>query len=116
MEGGEGVRGKGQEGGGGWGRVGDQAEVSQVAQALEGVGRDVPQLAVLNAQGLELAEVLEASLKQLGLVLDGFCTPDCQRNRARAWNHREIGLIILRVDRPKVTIEQKLLFTGLPVL
>ena len=96
--------------------MGDHAQVLQVAQALEGVGWDVSQLAVLNAQSLELAEVLEASLKQLGLVLDGFCTSDCQRNRARAWNHREIGLIILRVDRPKVTIEQKLLFTGLPVL
>ena len=65
MEGGEGVRGKGQEGGGGWGRVGDQAEVSQVAEALEGVGRDASQLAVLDAQSLQLAEMLEGALEQL---------------------------------------------------
>jgi hypothetical protein len=93
--------------------VGDHAQVSQVSQALEGVGRDVSQLAVLDAQSLELAEMLEASFKKLRLVLDRFCTANRQRNRACAWNHREIGLIVLRVDRPKVTIEQKLLFTGL---
>ena len=68
---------------------------------------------MLNAQCLKLAEVLEAALEQLGLLLDRFCTPDCQQNRACAWNRREIGLII---DRMKITIEHKMLFTGLPGL
>ena len=80
--------------------MGDKAQVLKVPEAVERLTWYVTELAMLYAECLQSCEVLKAASRQLRLVLDCLSTVDGQRHCPSAGYHREVGLIVLRVDRP----------------
>ena len=70
------------------------AEVGEPLETREAVAGQRGQLAVRDA------EVAEAALGQPGLVAHQLGALDGERHGAAGGDHAEVGLVVVRVDRP----------------
>ena len=76
------------------------AEVGEPLETREAVAGERGQLAVRDAEVAEAGEVLEAALGQPGLVAHQLGALDGKRHGAAGGDHAEVGLVVVRVDRP----------------
>ena len=79
-------------------RVSVEAEVGQPREAGQTGGRQRGQLAVRDLEVLEAGEVGEAAVIQPRHVVHKLGACNGQGQGARDRDHREVGLVILRVD------------------
>ena len=87
-----------------WVRVCVEAEVGQPREAGQTGGRQRGKLAVRDLEVLEAGEVGEAAVIQPRHVAHQLGAGDGEGHGARGGYHREVGLVILRVDSSVNTI------------
>ena len=87
-----------------WVRVCVEAEVGQPREAGQTGGRQRGKLAVRDLEVLEAGEVGEAAVIQPRHVVHKLGACNGQGQGARDGDHREVGLVILRVDSSANTI------------
>ena len=76
------------------------AEVGEPLETREAVLGQRGQLAVRDAEVAEAGEVVEAARGQPGLVAHQLGALDGERHGAAGGDHAEVGLVVVRVDRP----------------